>query len=181
MAAARLAAERRATIAVLRVLEIPLELPLDAELPDEEDEAHLLLDEARAFVEAYGVRAVPRLVRARRAGPAIVEEAAGRSAELVVVGAARRRARRGHPVFGATVDHVLRASPSRVLVDRREGGRVMARAGLWSRSRSPPLMAVLGVVLIVQTVLLGGSLGFLIGALFLAAGSLRLFLVLRSR
>jgi basic amino acid/polyamine antiporter, APA family len=116
VAAARLAAERRATIAVLRVLEIPLELPLDAELPDEEDEAHLLLDEARAFVEAYGVRAVPRLVRARRAGPAIVEEAAGRSAELVVVGAARRRARRGHPVFGATVDHVLRASPSRVLV-----------------------------------------------------------------
>ena len=115
-AAARLAAERRATIAVLRVLEIPLELPLDAELPEEEDEAHLLLDEARAFVEAYGVRAVPRLVRARRAGPAIVEEAAGRSAELVVVGAARRRARRGHPVFGATVDHVLRASPSGVLV-----------------------------------------------------------------
>jgi basic amino acid/polyamine antiporter, APA family len=116
VAAARLAAERGATIAVLRVLEVPLELPLDAELPDEEDEAHLLLDEARAFVEAYGVRAVPRLVRARRAGPAIVEEAAGRSAELVVVGAARRRARRGHPVFGATVDHILRASPSRVLV-----------------------------------------------------------------
>jgi basic amino acid/polyamine antiporter, APA family len=116
IAAARLAAERRATIAVVRVLEVPLELPLDADLPEEEDEADLLLDEARAFVEAYGVRAVPRLVRARRAGPAIVEEAGRRSAELVVVGASRRRARRGRPVFGATVDHVLRASPSRVLV-----------------------------------------------------------------
>ena len=116
VAAARLAAERRATIAVLRVLEVPLELPLDADLPDEEEEADMLLDEARAFVEGYGVRAVPRLVRARRAGPAIVEEAGRRGAELVVVGAARRRARRGHPVFGATVDHVLRASPSRVLV-----------------------------------------------------------------
>ncbi|MGH3037366.1 MAG: amino acid permease, partial [Gaiellaceae bacterium] len=80
VAAARLAAERRATIAVLRVLEVPLELPLDADLPDEEDEADLLLDEARAFVEAYGVRAVPRLVRARRAGPAIVEEVGRRNA-----------------------------------------------------------------------------------------------------
>ena len=164
VAAARLAAERRAAIAVLRVLEIPLELPLDADLPDEEDEAHLLLDEARAFVEAYGVRAVPRLVRARRAGPAIVEEAAGRNAELVVVGAARRRARRGHPVFGATVDHVLRASPSRVLVTAARG-RVMARAGLWATVVLSALMAVLGVVLIVETALVDGSLGFLIGAL----------------
>jgi hypothetical protein len=57
----------------------------------------------------------------------------------------------------------------------------MARAGLWATVVLSAAMAVLGVVLIVQTVLLGGSLGFLIGALFLAAGSLRIFLVLRSR
>jgi basic amino acid/polyamine antiporter, APA family len=116
VAAARLAAERGATIAAVRVLEVPLELPIDAALPDEEEEADVLLDEARALVEGYGVRAVPRLVRARRAGPAIVEEAAHRNAELVVVGAPRRKVRRGRPVFGSTVDHVLRASPSRVLV-----------------------------------------------------------------
>ena len=57
----------------------------------------------------------------------------------------------------------------------------MARAGLWATVALSALMAALGVVLIVQTVLLDGSLGFLIGVLFLAAGSLRLFLVLRSR
>lgn len=57
----------------------------------------------------------------------------------------------------------------------------MARAGLWTTIVLSALMAVLGLVLIVQTVVLDGSLGFLIGALFLAAGSLRLFLVLRSR
>jgi basic amino acid/polyamine antiporter, APA family len=116
VAAARLAAERGATIAAVRVLEVPLELPIDAALPGEEEEADVLLDEARALVEGYGVRAVPRLVRARRAGPAIVEEAAHRNAELVVVGAPRRKVRRGRPVFGSTVDHVLRASSSRVLV-----------------------------------------------------------------
>jgi basic amino acid/polyamine antiporter, APA family len=116
VAAARLAAERGATIAAVRVLEVPFELPIDAALPEEEEEADVLLDEARALVEGYGVRAVPRLVRARRAGPAIVEEAAHRNAELVVVGAPRRKVRRGRPVFGSTVDHVLRASPSRVLI-----------------------------------------------------------------
>ena len=57
----------------------------------------------------------------------------------------------------------------------------MARAGLWTTVVLSSLMAVLGVVLIVQTALLDGSLGFIVGALFLAAGSLRLFLVLRSR
>ncbi len=116
VAAARLAAERRAMIAVVRVLEVPLELPLDAALPDEVDEADALLDEARALVESYGVRAVPRLLRARRAGPAIVEEAAGRNAELVVVGAPRYTTRRGRPVVSETVDTILKASPSRVLV-----------------------------------------------------------------
>jgi APA family basic amino acid/polyamine antiporter len=116
VAAARLAAERGARIAVVRVLEVPLELPLDADLPEEEDEADALLDEARALVESYGVRATPRLVRARRAGPAIVEEAAGRGAELVVVGAPRQTTRRGRPAVSETVDTILKASPARVLI-----------------------------------------------------------------
>src|SRR6185503_19453090 len=81
VAAARLASERRATIAIVHVLEVPMSLPIDAELP---------VEEARALVDAYGVRTVTRLVRARRAGPAIAEEAARRQAELIVIGARRR-------------------------------------------------------------------------------------------
>ena len=98
------------------MLEVPLELPLDAELPAEKDEADELLDEARALVESYGVRAIPRLLRARRAGPAIVEEARRRDAELVVVGAPRQTTRRGRPVVSETVDTILKSSSSRVLV-----------------------------------------------------------------
>jgi APA family basic amino acid/polyamine antiporter len=115
VAAARLAAERGATIAIVHVLEVPLSLPVNADLPEEEDAANDLLDEARALVESYGVRAVVRLARARRAGPAIVEEAVRRGAELIVVGAPRRFGLRG-PLFGKTVDYVLKASPVRVLV-----------------------------------------------------------------
>jgi basic amino acid/polyamine antiporter, APA family len=116
VAAARLASERRAMIAIVHVLEVPLSLPLDAELPEEEERAFELLEEARAFVDAYGVRAVTRLARARRAGPAIVEEAVRRQTELIVIGARRRVARGRTPIFGRTVDHVLKESPCRVLL-----------------------------------------------------------------
>jgi APA family basic amino acid/polyamine antiporter len=116
VAAARLAAERGATVAIVHVIEVPLALPLDAKLPDEEYEAETLLDDAQALVESYGVRAVTRLLRARRAGPAIVEEARRRDAELVILGAPRRAVAGGRRLFGGTVDYVLREAPCRVLV-----------------------------------------------------------------
>jgi nucleotide-binding universal stress UspA family protein len=69
-----------------------------------------------ALVESYGVRAVTRLLRARRAGPAIVDEARRRDAELVVLGAPRHAVAGGRRLFGGTVDYVLREAPCRVLV-----------------------------------------------------------------
>jgi APA family basic amino acid/polyamine antiporter len=115
VAAARLAAERRATVAILHVIEVPLDLPIDVDLPDREDEADDVLDNSAAIVEGYGVRAVVRLLRARAAGPAIVEEAARRNAELIVLGAPRPRVSRGR-IFGGTVDYVLKHSKTRVLI-----------------------------------------------------------------
>jgi APA family basic amino acid/polyamine antiporter len=116
VAAARLAAERRATIAIVHVIEVPMERRLDQVTREEEDEADELLEQARGLVETYGVRAITRLVRARRSGPAIVEEAERRTAELIVMGAPRRPARRKTAIFGQTVDYVLKASPCRVLL-----------------------------------------------------------------
>jgi nucleotide-binding universal stress UspA family protein len=66
-------------------------------------------------VESYGVRAVVRVVRARAAGPAIVEEVDRRNAELVVVGAPRVRIGRRR-IFGGTVDYVLKHSRARVMI-----------------------------------------------------------------
>jgi APA family basic amino acid/polyamine antiporter len=115
VAAARLASERSATVVVVHVIEVPLDLPLDVELPEAEDEADDVLDNAAALVESYGVRAVSRLLRARAAGPAIVEEADRRNAEVIVMGAPRVRPTRGR-IFGNTVDYVLKHSGSRVLL-----------------------------------------------------------------
>jgi APA family basic amino acid/polyamine antiporter len=112
--ACRLAAERRASVAAVAVLVVPLELPLDARMPDVEDQAYEALDQARAIGELYGVDVRGRLVRARSAGRAIVDEADRRVAEIIVMGAPRTR--RGRGVFSDTVDFVLKHAPSRVMV-----------------------------------------------------------------
>ncbi len=115
--AASLAAERKAQITAVHVLEVPLDQPLDAELPERVEEADRELDEARRIGESYGIAVIPRLIRGRRAGPAIVEEARRRGTEIIVVGSGRRDPLRGRrAVFGQTVDYVLKQAPCRVMV-----------------------------------------------------------------
>jgi basic amino acid/polyamine antiporter, APA family len=117
IAAARLASERRARIVILHVLEVPLDQALDAELPERERIADQILDEAQALLENYaGVQIVSRLERARSGGPAIVAEAVRRDAEVIILGAARTKVKGGKPIFGRTVDYVLRNAPTRVAV-----------------------------------------------------------------
>jgi nucleotide-binding universal stress UspA family protein len=117
VAAARLSSERRARIVILHVLEVPLDKPLDAELHERQEIADQILDEAQTLLETYaGVQITSRLERARSAGPAIVAEAARREAEVVILGAARTKVKGGKPIFGRTVDYVLRNAPTRVAV-----------------------------------------------------------------
>ena len=98
---------------LLRVIVVPLELPLDADLAEQVDEANDLLDVGQAVAEPYGVRVIERIVRARHAGRAIVDEAERRGTEIVVLGA-----RRGNykTIFGSTVEYVLKHAPCRVMV-----------------------------------------------------------------
>ncbi len=127
VAAARLASERGARIALVNVIEVPLDHPLDADLVEEEAEAGRVLDEAQALLEGYGVRTVTRVVRARGAGPAIVEDAVRPRR-----GADRRR-RASHP-HASRQAHLrpngrLRAEAQSDTRPRRrlEAGRVMTR------------------------------------------------------
>jgi APA family basic amino acid/polyamine antiporter len=115
--AARLAAERRSTIVALRAIVVPLDLPISAELAEDEARAERLLDEAHDIGDLYGVRVVERLVRGRHAGAEIVAEAERRNAEIVVMGAPRLPHRtRTSAIFGKTVDYVLRHAPCRVMI-----------------------------------------------------------------
>ena len=115
--ALRLAKERGARVIALTVMEVPLDLPLDAELPELEAIANRELDEAVGIGDSYGVRVTPRLVRGRSASVEIVAEANRRDTEIIIIGSPRKgltQRRRG--VFGATVDRVMRNAPCRVMV-----------------------------------------------------------------
>jgi APA family basic amino acid/polyamine antiporter len=112
--ACRLAADRGASIAALSVVVVPLDEPLDTRLEEEERMADEALDIAAAIAELYGVKFTERLVRARHAGRAIVDEATRRQSEIIVMGAPRGG--RGRGVFSETVDFVLKHAPSRVMV-----------------------------------------------------------------
>ncbi len=58
-----------------------------------------------------------RLVRARSAGQAIVEEAEQRGTEIIVIGTPRKTLTSSQrALFGRTVDYVLRNAPCRVMV-----------------------------------------------------------------
>jgi APA family basic amino acid/polyamine antiporter len=77
------------TIEALWIFEIPLSLPLDARLPEAQvKRARQALARAKAVGEEYGgVHVATAIVRARRAGQAIVEESRRRGVEAIVLGA----------------------------------------------------------------------------------------------
>ena len=119
--ACRLAAERRARIVALNVVEVPLDSALTDRFPELEAQANGELDRAVAIGDSYGVRVLTRLERAHAAGPAIVAEADARNAEIIVLGAPRRRLTAHQAaVFGKTVDYVLKHARCRVLVTAAE-------------------------------------------------------------
>jgi APA family basic amino acid/polyamine antiporter len=108
--AGRLAAEdgadeaegRGATIEALWVFEVPMALPIDARLPDEQlKRARAALARAKAVGEEYeGVEVATATVRARRAGQAIVEEARRRGVEAIVMAAEEPTRIRGGALLG---------------------------------------------------------------------------------
>jgi len=103
------------TIHAITVVEVPVELPLDAEMPREQRGAEQLLAHARQIAEEYGATVDTTVVNGRQAGRAIVEEARRTNAEVIMMGVARKR-RLGEGIFGRTVIYVLRHAPCRVVI-----------------------------------------------------------------
>ncbi len=91
-----------ATIEALWVFEVPMSLPIDAALPDEQlKRARKALARAKAVGEEYeGVEVATATVRARRAGQAIVDEARRRGVQAVVMGAEEPSKIRGGALLG---------------------------------------------------------------------------------
>jgi APA family basic amino acid/polyamine antiporter len=134
--AGRLAGEERddldeegATIEAIWVFEIPMSLPLDARLPEAQvKRAQEALRRAKAVGEEYeGVHVATAMVRARRAGQAIVHEAKRRGVEAIVLAAEEPSRVRGGALFGGAggpldnfvgdvTKYVLRKADCRVIL-----------------------------------------------------------------
>ena len=113
--AVKLAQERSGSVEALHVIKVPLELPLDAPLEEEEAHAAESIEEAKALGADHGVEVRGTIVRARAIGDAIVKEAGRTGADLIVLGSAPRW-RRQSRFFSPTVDYVLKKAPSEVLI-----------------------------------------------------------------
>lgn len=90
------------TIEAVWIFEMPMSLPLDARLPDEQvKHARQALARAKAIGEEYaGVHVATATIRARRVGQAILEEARRRGVEAIVLGAEEPTRIRGGARFG---------------------------------------------------------------------------------
>jgi APA family basic amino acid/polyamine antiporter len=113
--AVKLAQERGASVEALHVIRVPLDLPLDAELLEEEERAAASLAEAQLLGADHGVTVNGHTVRARSIGQAIVEEAERNGVDLIVLGSSPRW-RRQSRFFSPTVDYVLKKAPAEVLI-----------------------------------------------------------------
>jgi len=113
--AIRLAEERGCSVRALHVIRVPLDLPLTAEMADEEERAEASLAEAKLLAAEHGVDVEGEIVRGRAIGESIVEEAEADGADLILLGSAPRW-RRQSRFFSPTVDYVLRRAPCEVMV-----------------------------------------------------------------
>ena len=114
--ACQLATEKKASIDGLYVIEVPLNLPLDARLTTERAKADRVLATAARVADAFKIKFTPHVVTARQAGRAIVEEADRMSSQVIIIGTARKR-RIADRVFGRTTDYVLDHAACEVLLN----------------------------------------------------------------
>ena len=104
--AATISKRDRTQVAVVYVVEVRQQLPVDADLPAELERGERVLVAAEKTARERGLRATYDVLQARSVGAAIVDEAVQRGADLIVLGAQLRH-KFGEPTYGSTVPYVM--------------------------------------------------------------------------
>jgi nucleotide-binding universal stress UspA family protein len=110
--------ESKAELIAIHVVEIDWTLPLDADIAGRSEEVQRVLDMAEGIAETARQRLEPVLLQARDVGAAIVDEAAERGADLIVLGVPFRTRFGGDFAIGRTIPYVLQNAPCTVWVVR---------------------------------------------------------------
>src|SRR5689334_158400 len=122
--AVKLASKRRRGIHVHSLLSVPTHLPLDAELPAQEEEAQSKIEQAK-LIGGQRVTGHVERVRPGQAGYDIADEAKMINAAAVVV---PLRFRNGTPLYDKTLETVLAERPCRVIVVSDHGVQAAAES-----------------------------------------------------
>jgi basic amino acid/polyamine antiporter, APA family len=117
--AVKLASKRRRGVHIHSMMTVPTHLPLDAELPEAEEDAQGKIEQAR-LIGGQRVTGHVERVRPGQAGYEISDEAKLINAAAVVIGL---RYRGGRPLYDKTLQTVLGERPCRVIVVSEQGAQ----------------------------------------------------------
>lgn len=115
--AADIAKRHKAKIHLLYVIRVPRTIALDATLEGELHRAEEVLERAEQLCDRFGVGVEGELVQARQAGHAIVDEAAERGVDVVIMGIGYNRPY-GRFELGAAAQYVLEHASAQVWLIR---------------------------------------------------------------
>ena len=113
--ACRLAKKNKGQIWSVYVITIKRSLPLDAEIESEIREAEGILDSIERVAEEEDYEVQTDIIQAREVGPAIVDEAAERKVDLILMGI-KYKWRFGQFSLGNVVPYVLKNAPCPVIL-----------------------------------------------------------------
>jgi nucleotide-binding universal stress UspA family protein len=116
-----LAKKNKGMVYAVHVIEVKRTMPLDAPLAEEEAAGEEYLIQAEEVAKKQGFRIEGEILHARDAGPAIVDEAIARHADLIILGMSYSQAL-GEYEIGRVPKYVLRSAPSEVWLCRHPVG-----------------------------------------------------------
>jgi nucleotide-binding universal stress UspA family protein len=113
-----LAKASHAELVAVHVVALDWTVPLDADVAERSEEAQRVLDAAEAIAEDNHCTLECVLVQARDVGAAIVDEAAAREADLLVLGLPYKTRFGGEFAMGRAVPYAFKNAPCTVWVVR---------------------------------------------------------------
>lgn len=113
--ACRLANKNKGKIWAVYVITVKRTLPLDAEIEPEIKNAEDILDHIEMIAEEADYEVEAEALQAREVGPAIIDEAAERGINLILMGVKYKR-RFGQFNLGGVAPYVLKNSPCPVIL-----------------------------------------------------------------
>ncbi|HEV3310789.1 MAG TPA: universal stress protein [Chloroflexota bacterium] len=115
--ACQMARYRHAEISLLYVIEVPLTLPGNAAMPNDEAQANQVFERATKIANRFGVTMRSEIYKTRQAGPGVVSFAREGRYDVILMGDIPRRAK-GGTEFARTVEYIYEHAPSEVLIYR---------------------------------------------------------------